>query len=592
MPAAVLPEDEAERMAVLRSFAILDTPPDARFDALVRIAARIFDAPMSAVSLTDGDRQWFKSSIGLDSLEVPRDQAFCPHAILAPREVLVVEDAAHDPRFADSILVTGPPNIRFYAGAPIVGPAGQPLGTLCIFDLRPRTFDRAARDRLADLAAGVAALLDLHRSSVRLQHAAAHDPLTDLAPRALFDRRLAAYLKDGEHCAVVCLGIGRLAPANDQFGHDEGDAARHGVAARLRQVIRSGDTPTRLGGDEFAVLMPGPLAPDAPLALAGRVMAALAAPHLGSASAPGATSIGYAIAPAHGQDALSLMRAATAALRRARAVGPGAIVGSGDGAALPSASTIVLQDELRQALDDDAFTLHWQPYFDLNSGATVGQEALIRWNRPGHGPMSPADFIPVAERSGLVDRLDPWVLETACRAAAAWPLPQTVSVNMSPSWFGSGKLVRLTEAVLDRTGLPASRLVLEVTERMVIECPDVAREQLGGLARLGVRVALDDFGTGYSALATLKRFAFDKLKLDRKFVTDIGTEGRADALSRSIIQLAHGLGMTVCAEGVETEVQLDFLRRHQCDLVQGYLLGRPSAQPQFWWLDAPVPMVA
>lgn len=566
------------------SFDVLDTPADPRFDAFVRLASQIYDVPISLISLIDDKRQWFKAAIGLDTPETARELAFCAHAILSPNEVMVVEDTWEDPRFADNLLVTGSPEIRFYAGAPILSEAQHPLGTICIIDREPRTLDAAGRSRLADLAIGVGSAFERHRNSVNLHRAATHDLLTGLANRRLFEPRLeaaAVIAQTGVDCALLCLDVDHFKSINDHYGYAGGDAVLRVVGERLQHLVRETDLAARLGGDEFVVLLSGPLAPNAARTFAERIMGAFAAPiSLGGVAVQVETSIGFATAPADGMDGRSLLRAAEMALHGAKSAGRRTILGAQD-TPIPSASSNrALEADLREALAAGAFTLNWQPYSDLGSGATVGHEALIRWNRPGHGVVSPSIFVPVAESSGLVSELDPWILEAACRAAAGWTQPQHVSVNISPYWFGAGSLVDLVTSVLSRTGLDPSRLTIEITERTVIEQPAVARALIQELKAIGVRVALDDFGTGYSALASLNTFAFDALKLDRAFVQDLGQERRAEAVSSAIIQLAHALDMTVCAEGVETRAQLDFLRAAGCDTVQGYLLGPPTPIPQ------------
>lgn len=585
MPAAPLPFDEVARLRVLSSYEVLDSPPDPRIDVFVRVAAQLFDVPMSAVSLIDKDRQWFKAAVGMDVKETLRDLAFCSHAILAPSEVLVIEDATRDPRFADNLLVTGAPDIRFYAGAPIVDREGYALGTMCIIDDKPRTLDETGRRRLADLATGVGSALDLHRRMVQMQREATHDPLTGLANRTLFDPSLDAAVEDakaGKQCAVLCLDLDRFKAVNDRLGHAASDEVLRAVADRLRANLRRCDVVARLGGDKFAVLLRGPVLPGTPRELATRLVEAFAAPlHVNGEAVALRTSIGFAVAPGDGMEGSTLLRAADIALYRAKAAGRGMVVGHHDKLAVRSRRHDCMLNDLRKAIDAGAFTLNWQPCIEARSGRTYGQETLIRWTRPEHGPVSPDTFVALAERSGLAGKLDAWVLEAACSRAAAWPVPQHVAVNVTPVSFCAGDLPRRVAAVLARTGLPPGRLVLEVTEGMALERYDVGRERIEELHRLGVRVALDDFGTGYSALSCLQEFAFDTVKLDRSFIRDIGRNARSEAVVRSVIQLGRSVGMTVCAEGVETLDQLVFLKENDCDLVKGSLLGAPAACPQF-----------
>lgn len=586
-----MPIDEADRLQALACYEILDTPPDPRFDVFARIAADLYSVPISVISLIDEHRQWFKAGVGLDITETSRELAFCAHAILAPSEVMVVEDARQDSRFTDNALVTGAPGIRFYAGAPIVSPEGHALGTLCIIDCAPRSLDISGRQRLADLATGVGALLEAHRSAIHSHRVATQDPLTGLANRLLFDPRLdlaAQGAQSGPVCAVLCLDLDRFKAVNDQFGHAGGDTVLRAAGARLLGAIRPCDLAARLGGDEFAVLLQGPFDREAPRALAARLINALAAPlRLHGQDTSICASIGFAVAPSDGADGPTLLRAADVALFRAKDAGRGVIVGYQDALPLPFVQTNTLLDELREAIDAGTFTLDWQPYFDLRSDRVRGHEALIRWHRPRHGLVSPDVFIPVAETSGVIHKLDAWVLEQACREAAMWPAAQTLSVNITPSTFCTADLPYMVSNVLTRTGLAPDRLALEITERTTIDRPDLVRERIDELHRLGVQIALDDLGSGYSALGHLKEFNFDTVKLDRSFIRDIGHSTRSEAIARALIQLGHAIGMTICAEGIETEAQLAFLRSNGCDLAQGFLLGRPTRVPQFAASQAP-----
>ncbi len=589
MPAAPLPDDEAARLAELISYEILETPADPRFETFIGLAQQIYDVPIALVSLVDAERQWFKAAAGVGNVcETSRGASFCAWAILAPDQVMVVEDTAEDARFIDNPLVNGSPHIRFYAGAPILGAGGHALGTLCIIDTKPRRLDRPGRRQLASLATGVASMLELHRGLQQMQRAATHDCLTGLANRALFEPELEAAAQaalDGIDCAVLCLDLDRFKLVNDTYGHAIGDDLLRETARRLRSIIRPSDLAARLGGDEFAILMRGPFPPGAPQRLAERVLAAFAQPALlHGISLAIHSSIGHASTPPHRDGAL-LLRAADIALYKAKDLGRGSIVAASqechEPADLLAAGASDMERDLRQALAAGAFELHWQPYFRAGSGQVEGFEALLRWDRPGHGPVSPAVFIPVAEASGLIVGIDAWVLEQACASASLWPVSLSVSVNVSPHWLCTVDVATTVASLLDRTALASGRLVLELTERTVINFPMQVRERIHALHSLGLRLALDDFGIGYSSLACIKDFAFDTLKLDGSFIHDIETQPRAREVARVILALGRALDMTVCAEGVETGFQLDFLRTEGCELVQGYLFGRPEPMPAF-----------
>jgi diguanylate cyclase (GGDEF)-like protein len=582
MPAAPLPANEADRLAALARLHILDTEPDPRFDSFVRLAAELYGVQIALVTLLDHDRQWFKAAQGLATRQTSRDSAFCSHAILNPSEVLVVEDATRDPRFADNPLVLGDPNIRFYAGAVVHAPSGHPMGTLCLIDRAPRTLDDAERQRLQELAGGVSALLELHGLAVDLHRAASQDALTGLANRAMFDLRLDQAVNDalgGQPCALLLLDLDRFKAVNDTLGHAAGDALLREVAARLARSVRETDLCARFGGDEFAVLMTDAADATAANAIASRIAEAFAAPVLleGQPTVPQA-SIGIALCPLDATSPGALFRAADQALYQVKRTNAGrALLAAGDGARLPPAAPgRAMDDDLRVAMQTDALKLHWQPVFEAASGRLHGYEALQRWNRPGHGPVAPGVFIPYAEAHGLIGGMDVWTMHTACKAAASWPGELRVAVNISAHWFAGAEIIELVSQALARSGLAPHRLCLEITERTVIANLEIASRQIAALHDLGIHMALDDFGTGFSSLAYLRDLPFDKVKLDQSFVSALGAGVRSDAVACAIIDLGHRLGMTVCAEGVETQTQLELLRQQGCDLVQGYLLGRPE----------------
>jgi diguanylate cyclase (GGDEF)-like protein len=573
-----MPPNEPERLAALTRLQIMDTGPDPRFDSFVRLAAHMYGVQIALVSLLDHERQWFKAAWGLQTQQSSRRDAFCAYAILNPSEVMVVEDAAQDPRFADNPLVLGEPNIRFYAGAVVQSPSGHPMGTLCLIDRAPRRMDAAERQRLQDLAGGISALLALHGHAVDMQRAATFDALTGLANRALFDvalDRAVASALDSRPCALLLLDLDRFKAVNDSLGHAAGDALLREVAARLSAAVRDGDLCARFGGDEFAVLMTDQADAATATSIASRIAEAFAEPVIldGTPITPQA-SIGIALCPLDAASPGALFRTADQALYQVkRGKAAATLQSSAKTQALPGQS---MDEDLREALRSDALKLHFQPVFDAASGAVHGYEALQRWNRPGHGPVSPGIYIPYAEAHGLIGGMDVWTLREACRAAASWARPLSVAVNMSAHWFGGPEIVGLVADALAQSGLAPGRLCLEVTERTVIANRDIAGRQIAVLHDLGVQMALDDFGTGYSSMSYLRDLPFDQIKLDKSFVAAIGST-RAESVACGIIDLGHRLNMAICAEGIETQAQLAFLRAHGCDFVQGYLLGHPGA---------------
>jgi diguanylate cyclase len=578
--AAPIPDDEIHRLDTLSSYHIMDTPPDKSFDNLVRLAAEHFGMPISLVSLVDADRQWFKASVGLDAKETAREVSFCAHAILRPDEVLVVEDAAEDPRFAGNPLVTGDPSIRFYAGATIRAGNGQPLGTLCVIDSKAHRMDATGRRFLANLAASAGSMLELHLKNLALSVASDRDPLTGLANRRAFGTALAAACAGasrGIPFGLLALDLDRFKAVNDELGHEAGDHLLKEVACRLEKVVRSNDLVARLGGDEFAIIAGGPIDLPGLGNMARRIMEAFSEdmPH-GTRAVPIRTSIGVALAPQHGNEPLMLSRAADMALYRAKRAGRQSIVVACASDETGAGTASHLENELITAISSQTLTLYWQPYFAPGSNEARGYEALPRWNRVGCDPILPATIMEMAEKGGFISGLDRMVLRRACAAAVCWPESLSVSVNMSAWWFGSDDLIGLVSSVLRETGLKPERLTIELTERTLAKHTQRARERIAGLRAMGVRVALADFGAGSASLGSLYSFEFDTVKLDRTFVQGLGKDRRAEAVAVAIVALGKALNLTVCAEGVETREQLRFLQDNGCDLVQGLLLGLPQ----------------
>jgi diguanylate cyclase len=585
MPSAALPSDETERIATLRHYRVLDTQPDVRFDRLTALASQHFGVPIALISFIDTARQWFKSAVGVSLRETPRDQAICAHAILRPGEVMVVEDVASDPRFTDNALAHQDPPIRFYAGAPIVASNGQPLGTLCIVDHHPRRFDQAGRQFLSNLAANASDLMELHLHNMALADASTRDPLTGLASRAAFESELESAMEAafaGRPFALLFIDVDGFKPMNDRHGHETGDEVLRQIGRRLSSSIRASDFPARIGGDAFAIILQDPASHEIATRVARRLVADLGAPiECNGQDLRVTVSVGCALALRHGTTAAEVRRAAEEALHMAKRNGRHQLVIADEVVpALGDASHNSIEVHLARAIESDALKLQWQPYYRTGDGMLTGYEALVRWTCPSLGTVPPSTFIPVAEASGLIGALDEWVLRQACAAATSLAPDLTISVNLSAYWFSRGELVRLIRSVLDESGLPPERLVLELTERTIITHTESARRSMDFLRSLGISFSLDDFGTSYSSLNYLRKLPFDTIKLDRSFVIGLGTDSQAEAVAGAIINLGHALGMKVCAEGVETPQQMAFLTQGQCDLAQGYLLGEPEWEPR------------
>ena len=414
----------------------------------------------------------------------------------------------------------------------------------------------------------------------RIQQMAHHDPLTGLGNRALLQLRLEeawsrASRQDGQ-LALLFLDLDRFKLVNDTLGHAIGDQLLMQVADRLRLTLRSGDLVARVGGDEFVVIIEEGCCPELVAKFAERLVEVLSRPvALDGHQMDVSVSIGIALFPQNGADPETLLQNADIALYRAKEEGRATFRFFEAAMARRVQERHALEHDLRRAIGTDQLHLQYQPLFAAESGAVLGFEALLRWDNPRLGAVSPATFIPLAEESDLIVSLGRWVLETACHAAVDWPDHCCVSVNLSPAELHRTDFVDNVVQTLRRTGLPATRLLLEVTENTLIRDTAQTLDVLNTLHGQGVQLALDDFGTGYSSLSYVRRFPFDKLKLDRSFVQMLTEDAATRAIVRAILVMSHELGLSVIAEGVETQDQLDLLREQGCDEIQGYLLGHP-----------------
>ncbi|MBR0851732.1 EAL domain-containing protein [Bradyrhizobium diazoefficiens] len=432
------------------------------------------------------------------------------------------------------------------------------------------------------------ALMDIterKRAEARLAFMAQHDGLTGLPNRSLLrqtmDEMLLHTRRSAEKVAVLMLGLDNFKAVNDTLGHAVGDKLLRGVAKRLRSTLREEDALARLNSDEFAIVQNGLARPEEAVLLAKRLSEAISDPYLldGHSVVIGA-SIGIAMAPADGDDSEKLLKCADMALSRAKTDARGSFAFFEAALDAKAQSRRKIEVELRDAIQNDVLRPYYQPLIDLSSGRITGFEALVRWPHADRGMVSPADFIPVAEETGLINPLGGLMLRRACMDAVIWPDDVRVAVNLSPLQFRTGNLLSVVTEALKHSGLPPRRLELEITETLLLEKSSQVLATLHALRALGVRIALDDFGTGYSSLSYLRSFPFDKIKIDQSFVRDLGANREAQAIIRSIVSLGKGLGVTITAEGVETEAELSCLRAEGCDEGQGYLFSkaRPNAE--------------
>jgi diguanylate cyclase (GGDEF)-like protein len=466
---------------------------------------------------------------------------------------------------------------------------GQRFGVTMVFTTE--------RDDLEEIIADIASLEHTIRpvlfrkvTEERIWFMAHHDALTQVANRVVFNERLAEAVAgahgSAEGLAVLYLDLDGFKLVNDTRGHDGGDKLLAAVAARLRANVRERDVLARIGGDEFAIIYPAPGQPNGAVEFARRLLAAFEVPFdIDGQAIVASLSIGIALFPLDGTTPDVLQRHADTALYAAKQGGRNTYCLFAPKLAVRQHERQLIERDLKEAIGREEFTLNFQPIVAVEgSGAggspVRGLEALLRWTHPTQGPVSPGVFIPVAESSGLILPLGRWVLEAACRAAASWAWPLSVSVNLSPLQFRQNGLARQIEGVLAQTGLAAARLDLEVTEGLLLDESGRVMRTMQELREMGVRMTLDDFGTAYASLSYLRRFPFDRIKIDRSFVQGIGHDHATTAIVEAILSLSARLRLTVVAEGVETEAELGQLRAMGCGLVQGFLTGRPVPEAE------------
>ena len=417
------------------------------------------------------------------------------------------------------------------------------------------------------------------RAEEQIRHLAHYDALTDLPNRTLFHERLRqelAQATSASQLAVLYIDIDEFKSVNDSLGHMIGDELLKSVASRLGACVEGADFVARLGGDEFAIVKTRLKDPVEVAKLAARVLETIRAPYncLGNQLTSDA-SIGVAMAPQHGTDLEQILKNADMAMYAAKSAGRRTWRFFEPSMDAHVRARRQLETDLRKAIAEEALEVYYQPCLNLQNGTITGCEALVRWRHPERGMISPAEFIPLAEETGLINEIGEWVLAKACNEAASWPVAINVAVNVSPVQFRSGTLALKIVAALAESGLSAQRLELEITEAVLIRDDETALEILHQLRAIGIRIALDDFGTGYSSLSYLKRFPFDKIKIDRCFVNDLA-EATDSSIVQAVVNIAAARHMTTTAEGVETERQQDLLRRLGCTEMQGFLFSAPK----------------
>jgi diguanylate cyclase (GGDEF)-like protein len=475
-------------------------------------------------------------------------------------------------------------------GLPILR-EGRVVGVLLFLSSEPGAFVSELVELLQRVAANIAFALEnfdradeQKEAKARIEYLATHDGLTALPNRLMFNQLLNSSIKTAlrhsRQCAVLFIDLDRFKIINDTLGHADGDTLLVEMAQRLKSCLRGSDVVARLGGDEFVVLLNEIGEPQQAAEVAQKLLSVIVRPVLLRGQECRVTaSIGIAISPADGEDEQQLTKNADAAMYLAKEEGKNGFRFFSRQMKTQSIERLAMETSLRNAIDREEFSLHYQPKRGLETGAITGVEALLRWRHPDLGLLPPAQFIPLAEETGLIVPIGRWVMKTACAQGVAWQQqgmrPLSIAVNLSPRQFLHEGLLDDLDDVLNETGLDPELLEIEITESMVMQNIDRAIDLLTMIKSRGVRLAIDDFGTGYSSMSLIKRFPIDTLKIDRSFVRELPRDSEDKAIAEAIIGIGKALGLTIIAEGVETAEQERFLKDSACDEMQGYLLSRP-----------------
>lgn len=584
----LLPDDEANHRA-LRRAAFLDTDPDPAFDRLVQLAVKLLDAPIALISLVDDERHWFKARSGLELSQIPRIHSICEHTITAD-DLLVIGDTRQDPRSRDSPLVTGVPYVRFYAGLPLRTEQGMTVGTLCILDTASRSgLSPEQTDLFRDLGVLAAELIEarqaagspraMSRLPGRSRYFDAINTVIGNPPRA--DLRI----------AVVVIDIA----TPDQYeelrrvlGQDEADLLQDASARWISECLPSYAGLYRLSVTRFGCVLPADM-PDEFRETLDRLAYRIRTPERAGHSIPVATSIGTGIAyyPYHGTDAAELFRAAISGVHESLEEGKPwcAYSPAFDRASYRAAH---LLRDISLALTSDQFHLVYQPKIDIPTGRCIGAEALLRWNHPTLGPISPDEFVPLIERTTLVHAMTDWTLGAAFHQIALWRaagLDPQVSINVSMRDLWDDHFAARLSGLLERHAVQPDWIDIEVTESAIMKDPLNVGRLLGEIRRLGMAIEIDDYGTGQAGLSYLKYIPASYVKIPQVFVFRLASNREDQIIVRSTIELAHDLGLRVVAEGIRDKAALSWLHEHGCDIGQGNMLSPPLEAAHFeQWL--------
>jgi len=467
---------------------------------------------------------------------------------------------------------------------------GKPIGVLVFHSREVREPEDRLLQAVRVIGGQIGQFVRRKNAEERVQHMATHDALTSLPNRVMFSQLLNHEIRVAQRynrgLAVMFIDLDRFKFVNDTLGHEAGDKLLQELSARFQACLRSSDVVSRVGGDEFVVLVQEVSDPGAVANIARKILSAAMKPVVVLGQECRVTaSVGICLYPKHAQDEQSLLKNADIAMYLAKEEGKNNFQFFSEDIRVQSLERQTLETSLRHALERSEFSLHYQAKLDLKTKEITGVEALLRWQHPDLGTVSPAKFIPVAEETGLIVPIGRWVLQTACAQNVAWQReglpPMCMAVNLSARQFTDDALIGDIRAALDETGMRPQLLELELTESMVMQSPERATRLLGAIKQMGVRIAVDDFGVGYSSLAQIKRYPIDTLKVDRSFIRDLEKNAEDRAITEAIISMGKTLSMTVVAEGVETQEQQTFLADHACDAMQGFYFSKPIGADQF-----------
>ena len=575
----------------------LDGALAAALERVARIAATSLRAPAAAVVLLGQDRRCFAG--GSDAYPwLSRD----PGALFRSGLATVVLDSEMPVALTDarqSIAASGedtPESLRVagFLGVRVTGTSGEPLALVVAVDEAPRSWSREEVEHFTEIAASAVTEIELQRRTVeaerierQLRHDALHDGLTGLPNRACFVERLRhaaerARRDPKDAFAVLFVDLDHFKIVNDSFGHLAGDELLMEAARRLAACLRSVDTLARLGGDEFALLLEEIREPSDAARVAERLHEALRSPMtIRQSEVFTSASIGIALSGKLEEPPQHLLRSADLAMYRAKDHGRNRFEVFDPGMHTAAMERLRLEMDLRRAIERDQLLLYYQPVVSLSSGGVVAVEALIRWQHPERGLIPPLDFIPIAERTGLIGEIGRWVIARACQQLKRWEAdfggraPDSVWINVSPKQFAQRDLASQVQQLFQSHACEPRRIKFEITEGIMLEDVELAMRTLGELRALGVKVYMDDFGTGYSSLTYLGRLPIDGIKVDRSFVSQMGKDGRQAQLVGTIVTLIRNLGLEPIAEGVETDEQAHRLREMGCTFAQGFIFCRP-----------------